>query len=135
MNPSLLNTKSVTLLIGDTLILGLVTLIGFASHGTLTSGGWRILVNFFSFAAAWLIAAYALNLFHMSFFLDWKRVLQILWAVLLAAPLAGWLRGLWLGRPSEMVFVAVMGAVSALGLLVWRFSYSIWTGRKRQLNG
>lgn len=112
------------LLAGDILALALVTLVGFASHGTLTTAGTRLFTTFVPLVAAWLLVAPALGLFERGRAGDWRQLWRVLWAMLLAAPLAAFLRGVWLNTAIIPVFVLVLGGVSALGVLAWR---SLWT--------
>jgi hypothetical protein len=61
----------------------------------------------------------------------WRPVL----AMLLSAPMAGWLRGVMLGSPVIPVFVLVLGVTSAAGLLIWRGLYLAslhWLERSRR---
>lgn len=99
----------------------IATALGFASHDELTLAAWgRFLATLVSFVVAWFLIS------------PWivKRVDRIsrsrarLWqpalAAIYAAPLGAWLRGLWIGAPIQIVFVAVMGAVTAALMAVWR---------------
>jgi hypothetical protein len=43
--------------------------------------------------------------------------------MVLAGPLAGWMRALWLGQGVAPIFVVVLGGISALSLLAWRTIY------------
>lgn len=55
MNPTSRNKKHLALLLGgDSLTLALVTMIGFASHGTLGSAGVRMVTTF----APWLLPGF-----------------------------------------------------------------------------
>ena len=45
------------LIVGDIITLVIVTVIGFASHGTLGSAGARMLTTFFPTAVAWFLVA------------------------------------------------------------------------------
>ena len=111
------------LLVGDTLVLVLVTLAGFASHRTLGSAGGRILATFIPFWAAWLFVAYPIGLFDPARAVQFGQLWRPLWAMALAAPLGSWLRGLWLNAPVQPVFVAVMLAVGGAAFLAWRLVF------------
>lgn len=108
------------LIIGDALILGVVTLVGFASHGTLETAGQRILTTFGPLLAAWLLIAPHLGVYNRSILTDWRQLWRPFWAMVLAAPLAAFLRGAWLNAPILPVFVVVLGGTSAIALLAWR---------------
>lgn len=105
------------LIAGDTATLAAVTVYGFASHHMLTTAGSRIAATFVPLLVGWALAGLALGLYDLARPRPWW---QPLWAILFAAPLAGWLRGLWLGTPVVPVFVAVLGGVAGLALLAWR---------------
>jgi len=119
------------LLAGDLLVLALVTLVGFAAHGTLATAGGRMLTTFIPLSVAWLLLAPYLGVFDRSLAGDWRQLWRPVWAMLLAAPLAAFLRGAWLNSPILPVFVVVLAATNALGLLVWRSLYAWVVNRKR----
>ena len=123
------------LLLGDLITLLLVTLFGFASHGTMGTAGMRMLTTFVPLATAWLLIAPHLRLFQEAVSRDWKELWRPFWAMVLAAPLAAWLRGAWLGAPIIPIFVVVLGGISALSLLVWRILYWVWRNRVGRSNG
>ena len=108
------------LVFGDLLTLALVTLFGFATHGTMTTAGMRMLTTFIPLLVAWFLVAPHLGVFDRALAGDWRQLWRPLWAMLLAAPFAAFLRGAWLNSAIMPVFVVVLGGVSALGLLAWR---------------
>ncbi len=55
--------QQIILLAGDILVLALVTLFGFASHGELASSGVRYLATFIPLVVAWLLVAPFLGVF------------------------------------------------------------------------
>lgn len=124
-------TRAGLLLAGDILAFALVTLIGFASHGTLTTAGPRLFSTFLPLVAAWLLAAPALGLFKEPQSGDWRQLWRVLWAMLLAAPLAAFLRGVWLNSAIIPIFVLVLGGVGAVGMLAWRALWALILYRKR----
>ena len=123
------------LLLGDMFSLLLVTLTGFASHGTMGTAGTRMLTTFVPLVVAWLLVAPHLHVFQDSVSSNWKELWRPLWAMVLAAPLAAWMRGVWLGAPILPIFVVVLGGFSALALLVWRSLYWLWRNRTGRTNG
>jgi hypothetical protein len=123
------------LLVGDVITLLLVTLFGFASHGTMGTAGTRMLTTFVPLVIAWLLIAPHLRLFQDAVTRDWKELWRPVWAMVLAAPLAAWLRGAWLSAPILPIFVVVLGGISALSLLVWRSLYWVWHNRVGRSNG
>lgn len=125
----------VILLIGDTLTLALITLFGFASHGTMETAGPRMLTTFIPLLVAWLLVAPYLGVFQDGLTRNWKDLWRPFWAMVLAAPLAAWIRGAWLNAPILPIFVVVLGGISALGLLAWRTLYWIWRNRTGRSHG
>ena len=123
------------LLAGDALTLFLVTLYGFASHNELDSAGTRMLTTFLPLLLAWLFIAPHLGVYDPERTLEPRQLWRPFWAMVLAGPMAGWLRGVMLGQPILPVFVVVIGGVSALALLVWRSIYGFAASRMRWLHG
>lgn len=123
------------LLLGDMFTLLLVTLFGFARHETLGTAGTRMLSTFVPLVIAWLLIAPLLRLFQDSVSSNWKELWRPFWAMVLAAPLAAWMRGVWLGASILPIFVVVLGGFSALALLAWRALYWLWRNRVGSSNG
>jgi hypothetical protein len=120
------------LMIGDMLTLAGVTLVGFATHGELTTAGVRLLTTFFPLALAWFLIAPFLGVYDRKRIMVKRELWRPFWAMILAAPLAAWVRGLMLGNAAiQPVFVAVLGIFSALGMLAWRSLYLL-VGQRRQ---
>lgn len=129
MNVQAPSKGQVILLAGDILILALVTIYGFASHGTLGSAGERMLTTFLPLVVSWLLIAPHLGVFDAGGALDPRRLWRPFWAMVLAGPMAAFLRGAWLSAPIMPLFVVILGGVSALGLLAWRCIYLL-AGRR-----
>ena len=127
--------QQILLLAGDMLVLALVTVFGFARHGELTSSGARYLTTFIPLVVAWLLVAPFLGVFDPQRAADPRQLWRPFWAMVLAGPMAGWLRGVWLDEPIQPVFVLVLGGTSALALLVWRSLYWLVNSRKKPLYG
>jgi len=125
-------STQVVLYAGDGVVLGLVTLVGFATHGELTSAGFRLLTTFIPLVIAWALIGPWLGVFNSRNILAVHEIWRPVLAMFLAAPMAAWLRGVWLDAPIDPVFVSVIGAVSAAGLLIWRGIYLIVTRVARQ---
>jgi hypothetical protein len=119
------------LIVGDVITLVLVTVIGFASHGTLGSAGTRMLTTFIPLAAAWFMVAPILGLYNLKLISEPRNLWRPLYAVLIAAPLAAWLRGIMLNSQILVLFVAVLGAFGALGVIVWRVVFYLIQSRTR----
>ena len=108
---------------GDILVITLVAVIGFASHGTLGSSGGRLLATLIPFLVAWFATAIPLHATDPQA-IQGMGVWRPIWAGVLAAPLGAWLRGLWLQTPVQATFVFVMMAFLILGMLLWRLFYN-----------
>jgi hypothetical protein len=107
------------LMVGDALILLAVTLTGFANHSSSLEGG-RWLTTYVPLLIAWGLLAPWLGNYRPE---CWGRPLQAwraLLAMVLAAPLAGFLRALMLNGTVIPIFVIALGGVSALAMTAWR---------------
>ena len=111
------------LILADVLVLGVVTVIGFASHGTVGTAGARMLTTFVPLVVAWFMVAPLLGAYDLGRAREALQLWRPFWAMVLAAPMAAWLRGVWLNAPIQPVFVAVLGGVGAVSLLAWRALY------------
>lgn len=107
------------LIIGDILVIAIIAIIGFASHGTLGAGGGRMFATLIPFLAAWFASAIPLRAYALDTTLG-RGIWRPIWAVILSAPLGAWLRGVWLQMPVQTTFVLVMIAFLLLGIILWR---------------
>lgn len=109
---------------GDTLAIAILILIGFATHGeTGLSFLPRMTILFFPLVISWFILAPWLGLFQHEIVSNPKQLWRPALVMLFAAPLAAALRGLILNAPIIPIFVIVLSAASALGMVVWRGLY------------
>lgn len=115
----------VILAAGDFLTIALVTVYGFASHHELSAGAARMLTTFLPLTIAWLAAAPFLGAYDPQRAMEFRQLWRPFWAMLLAAPLAAWLRGVWLNAPILPLFVFILGSVSALAILIWRGCFAL----------
>lgn len=130
------NTQQIILLVGDSVLILLITLIGFASHGTLETAGGRILTTFIPLLLAWFAVAPFMGCYDVIHSSQSKQLWRPFWAMLVAGPLAGFLRGVMLGNsPILPLFVLIISGVSAFSILAWRFFYLLWLRRKNYRNG
>lgn len=120
----------VWLVAGDILVLGLVTLTGFASHDELGTAGTRMLTTFVPLVLAWFLISPWLGVFQAEITANPRQLWRPFWAMVLAGPMAAWIRGAWLQRPIVPIFVVVLGGVSALTLLAWRIIYWLIYSRR-----
>ena len=123
------------LIIGDILTLTIVTVFGFASHGTAGTAGSRMLTTFIPLLAAWLLIAPHLKVYDHDIVLDGRQLWRPFWAMVLAGPMAAWLRGVLLNSPILPVFVVILGGVSALAILTWRGLYWLVMTRMKRSDG
>ena len=128
-------SKVIWILIGDAIALVLVTVYGFATHETLGTAGTRLLTTFIPLLVAWLLIAPYLGVYQLSLVGEFRQLWRPFWAMVLAAPFAAWMRAAWLGTAILPVFVVVLGGVSALALLAWRFLYWLITTRMKRTHG
>jgi len=125
------NARIMGVLAGDVITLALVTLAGFATHNELGTAGFRMLTTFIPLLVAWLLVAPHLRVYDPRCFYNPAQLWRPFWAMVLAAPLAGWVRGFWLNAPIIPVFVLVLGGISSLALLAWRSLYWLAFARGR----
>ena len=123
------------LIAGDIITLAIVTIIGFASHGSADTAGSRMLTTFIPLVAAWLLIAPYLKVYDRNIVLEGSQLWRPLWAMVLAAPMAVWLRGLMLSSPILPVFVVILGGVSAVAILIWRGLYWLVATRLKRNDG
>jgi hypothetical protein len=112
------------LVLGDILAMTLVTFIGFATHGESgLSFLPRMAAAFFPLVAGWFLLAPWFGLFQDEVIRNARQLWRPALAALFAAPLAAVLRGLILNAPIIPVFAVILGATSALGMVIWRGLY------------
>ena len=102
----------VFLLIGAIVVFLIATLIGFASHDTLGSAGFRMLTTLIPVVFAWLLIAPHLKVYKLQEVIVVRNLWRPPWAMVLAAPMAAFLRGVWLGNPIIPIFVVVLGGAN-----------------------
>ncbi len=129
------NLQRFVLIAGDIITLAIVTVIGFASHGTADTAGSRMLTTFIPLVVAWFLVAPFLQVYDNQISLDGRQLWRPLWAMILASPMAAWLRGLMLNSPILPVFVIILGGVSAAAILVWRGIFWLVATRMKRING
>jgi len=104
--------------------LGLVTVIGFATHGeTASSFLPRMAATFLPLVIGWFLLAPGFGLFHNEVIHQARQLWRPALTALFAAPMAAVLRGFVLNAPVIPIFAIVLGAASALGMVAWRAMY------------
>jgi hypothetical protein len=123
--------RRLILIFGDVVVFGLVTLFGFSSHQSLGTAGARMLTTFIPLLLGWGLIAPFLGVYDPSRAADWRQLWRPFWAMVLAGPMVGWLRGAWLDQVILPVFVVILGGVSALAILAWRTAYWLVSSRMK----
>ena len=119
----MINNRNI-LILGDIFAILLITLSGFATHGELnTSLITRMSALFFPLIIAWFLLSPWLGLFQTEIISNPRQLWRPALAMLFAAPLAAVLRGLILNAPIIPIFVVVLAATSAFGMVLWRGIY------------
>jgi Protein of unknown function (DUF3054) len=109
---------------GDLLVIALIVLIGFATHGELEfepDEVGRMVVLFLEIAMLWGLIGHQLGVFSepvISSRFKW----QVPMTMLIAAPFSALMRAVILGIPVSPVFILVITAVTTAGITVWRFA-------------
>jgi len=129
------NLQRFVLIAGDIITLAIVTVIGFASHGTADTAGSRMLTTFIPLVVAWFLIAPFSHVYEPEVFLEGRQLWKPFWAMVLASPMAAWLRGLILGSPILPVFVIILGGVCTLAILIWRGIFWLVSTRMKRIDG
>ncbi len=125
------NSKPI-LITGDTIVLAVITIIGFASHGeTSLSFFPRMLTTFIPLVVSWFLIAPWLGLFNMQIISEPKQLWRPPLAMLLAAPMTVILRATMLNTVALPLFTLILGGSAAIGVLLWRSAWYLFAYRKR----
>jgi len=120
--------KVYLLILGDALALVVITLIGFGTHNELVLFPVeRIMATFLPLLAGWFLIAPWLGLFKDEITSNARQLWRPVLAMLLAAPLTGLLRAMMLNGVVIPLFVLILGGSAALGMLVWRTLWWLFT--------
>lgn len=113
-----------TLIVGDVLVILILTVAGFASHGE-TDWAYlsRMAAVFFPMLFCWFWLASMLGLFDMELISMPRTLWRVIFAGVFATPLAAVIRAVLLNEAILPVFVLVLMTVHSLGLLIWRGIY------------
>jgi len=122
--------KRSLLILGDLLAIAILIVIGFASHGE-TDASYlpRVAATFVPLAVSWFALAPALGLFDAERVHNVRQLWRPAFTAFFASQLAVILRGLWLNAAVLPLFGLILGATSALGMVVWRGIW-IWFRKK-----
>jgi hypothetical protein len=112
------------LIFGDIFAILITTLIGFVTHReTDVSFLPRLLALYFPLSISWFLLAPWLGLFQPEITSSLQQLWRPALAMIFVAPLAVVFRGLILNAAILPIFAVVLGATSALGMVVWRGLY------------
>jgi hypothetical protein len=121
------------LIIGDTIALALITVIGFASHSeTGISFVPRMFTTFIPLLVSWFLVSPWLGTFNAQITSNPKQLWRPPLAMLLAAPMTAILRATMLKAVALPLFTLILGGSAALGMLVWRGLYIWWSKKAEQ---
>ena len=113
--------SKLVLIFGDVIAIGLLTFIGFATHGEAdVSFLPRMAAAFFPVLIGWFVLAPWFGLFDEQIISNPRLLWRILPAMLAVAPLAVMLRAAILNAAALPLFTLVLGSTNAFGMLVWR---------------
>jgi hypothetical protein len=135
MPETVIRRRITLLMLGDFIALALITIIGFARHGEIYSAGARIFTTFIPLILGWLAVAPLMGAYQLEFIKAPDQLWRPFWAMVVGAPLAAWLRGIWLQSVIIPVFVLVLGGVAALSILLWRSVYYLLFVRRSSPDG
>lgn len=110
-------------LTGDAVVLVVMTLIGFASHGTLDAIA-RLGLTVAGVLVAWALVAPWFGLIEERVIRDHRAVWRVAWAWAIAGPVAAYMRDGILNRPIPVVFVTVTILTNGLALVIWRYLFA-----------
>jgi hypothetical protein len=130
-----LNQLHLVLAAGDVLVLALVTVYGFASHDQLGTAGARMLTTFVPLMISWFLVSPHLQAFDLQRAAQARDLWRPFWAMILAAPLAVFIRAVMLNTAINPIFVVIIGGVAALALLAWRVIFLFVAIRKKGSHG
>ena len=109
--------------VGDVLVLVVLTVLGFSTHSTLDET-WRLVVTTLGVLVAWAVVAPWFGVFSTNVLTRPSSVWHVAWAWAIAAPVAGFLRAWVLGVGVSATFVLVLIAVNGSVLVMWRAAYA-----------
>ncbi len=116
-----MKNSSIILFAGDLAAIGVVTVIGFATHGENGLALFpRMLTTFVPLSVSWISIALLLGLFNNETNADPRRLWLPAAGMLFAGPLAALLRALLLNTVVIPIFGLVLSGSAALGMVTWR---------------
>lgn len=127
-------SKIIPLILGDSIALAIITVVGFATHGeTDLSLVPRMMTTFIPLMVGWFLIAPWLGLFDALYTTSFKHLWRPPLAMLLGAPMTTILRAAMLNSVALPLFAFILGGSAALGMLLWRGLYLLW-GKRLKAN-
>ena len=114
----------ILLIAGDLLAILALSLIGFFFHNDEFS--WRWLATFLPACAGWALIAPWIGVYQPDHAARPLQVWRPALAGFLSAPMAAWLRGVWLNAAISPVFVLVLALTTAAGMGLWRLAWALF---------
>ncbi len=122
----------ILLVVGDLVTILVLSLVGFFTHNdTLT---WRWLATFLPICLAWALVTPWLGNYQPQTASRPAHFWRAALAGFIAAPMAAWLRGLWLNAAISPIFVTVLCLTTAFGMGVWRLLWG-WIAQRTNIYG
>lgn len=118
---------------GDLIVIALIVLIGFATHGELEMEPdelVRMVVLFLEIALLWGLIGQQLGVFTEPIITS-RFTWQVPMTMLIAAPFSALMRAVVLGIPVSPVFILVITAVTTTAITIWRFALASIRGSRR----
>ena len=126
-------TKKSTLLLGDTLVIAILTFIGFATHGEGdVSFIPRMATTFVPLLLGWFLLAPWFGLFDEQVVSNPKLLWRVLLAMFFVAPLATILRSALLHSAALPIFTLILGSTNGLGIWIWRGIYTFFAQQNKK---
>lgn len=113
------------ILIGDAIILALMTFYGLASHEVIGGIPARFASTFLPWLLAWLIVGKFADLFNPRKEKMLRVAGRTFLGMLIASPMAGLFRGIFIGEDIVIIFVVVFGGLSAILITIWRVIFHL----------
>jgi hypothetical protein len=120
----------ILLLVDDAAVIFIVTIFGIRFHQTDTFLFSRLPYTMLPFLVAWIFFAANLRLYDPTTSTKWKQLWRVPVAVALAAPVGAALRSLWLNSQVVPIFLVVVGAAIAVGILISRSLFILALGNR-----
>ncbi len=115
-------------ILGDIVVLTVITVLGFATHHTLDAY-WRMFVTVLVTLIAWGVVAPWFDAYSTTTLTRLSSIWKILLATVVATPLAAFLRGWFLGIDVSSTFILTGIAFNGLAMMIWRGALAVYLGR------